>query len=72
MVANATDTANALVPLPLVDGPKLNPFDFKGAQNIEFLGSLGAGARSEVFKLKILGALYALKVVRVTCEARQL
>lgn len=72
MVANATNTADALVPLPLVDGPKLNPFDFKGVQNIEFLDSLGAGAHSEVFKVKILGELYALKVVRVTSELRQL
>ena len=72
MVANATDTANALVPLPLVDGPKLNPLDFKGVQNIEFLGSLGAGAHSEVFKVKILGGLYAVKEARVTCEGRQL
>ena len=53
-----------LEPLPLCDGPKLKPFDFQGPQEIEFLEVLGSGQHSIVFKVKILGQIYALKLVR--------
>lgn len=52
-----------LVPLPNIPGPKLKPFDFGGPQNIEFLDYLGEGRDVMVFKVKILGQVYALKVV---------
>jgi hypothetical protein len=52
-----------LVPLPLCDGPKLNPFDFQGPQKIDFLEHLGEGQHSHVFKVQILGQIYALKLV---------
>jgi hypothetical protein len=52
-----------LVPLPRCDGPKLEPFDFKGPQQIEFLEYLGDGLHSQVLKVKILGQIYALKLV---------
>lgn len=39
-----------LVPLPRCDGPKLEPFDFGGAQAIEFLGYIGEGLHAHVFK----------------------
>jgi predicted Ser/Thr protein kinase len=54
-----------LVPLPQVDGPKLAPFKSKdGQQNIEFLEYLGWGLHSHVFKVRIEGNYYALKLVR--------
>ncbi|CAG9949076.1 unnamed protein product [Clonostachys rosea f. rosea IK726] len=53
-----------LVPLPRCDGPKLEPFDFKGPQQIEFLEYLGDGLHSQVLKVKILGQIYALKLFR--------
>lgn len=52
-----------LEPLPRGDGPKLGPFDFKGPQSIEFLEYLGYGQHSHVFKVQILGTVYALKLV---------
>lgn len=55
-----------LRPLPDCDGPKLKPFDFRGPQNIEFLERIGDGLHSYVFKVKILGEVYALKLVRQT------
>ncbi|KAI5459080.1 kinetochore Sim4 complex subunit FTA2-domain-containing protein, partial [Mariannaea sp. PMI_226] len=58
------DSPADLVPLPLCDGPKLKPFDFKGPQKIEFIESLGQGSHSQVFKVKILGDIYALKLFR--------
>lgn len=57
------ESADDLVPLPLCDGPKLKPFDFQGPQQIEFLEFLGDGTHSYVFKVKILGEVYALKLV---------
>ncbi|KAF2969474.1 hypothetical protein GQX73_g4134 [Xylaria multiplex] len=53
-----------LVPLPKCDGPKLKPFDFQGPQNIEFIEYLGEGLHSHVFKVTILGQVYALKLFR--------
>ena len=52
-----------LVPLPNCDGPKLKPFNFHGPQKIEFLEYLGKGLHAHVFKIKILGRIYALKLV---------
>lgn len=53
-----------LVPLPLCDGPKLKAFDFQGGgQAIEFLDYLGQGSHAHVFKVQILGQVYALKLV---------
>ncbi|TPX15765.1 uncharacterized protein E0L32_000099 [Thyridium curvatum] len=51
-----------LVPLPLCEGPKLKPFDFKGPQDIEFIEELGSGQHSFVFKVRIRNKLYALKL----------
>ncbi|KAI0455163.1 kinetochore Sim4 complex subunit FTA2-domain-containing protein [Xylaria acuta] len=53
-----------LVPLPECDGPKLKPFNFQGPQKIEFLEHLGEGLHAHVFKVKILGQIYALKLFR--------
>ncbi|KAI1073595.1 kinetochore Sim4 complex subunit FTA2-domain-containing protein [Whalleya microplaca] len=53
-----------LVPLPKCDGPKLKPFNFQGPQKIEFLEHLGEGLHAHVFKVKILGQIYALKLFR--------
>lgn len=52
-----------LVPLPRCDGPKLEPFDFQGPQEIEFLEYLGEGAHSHVVKVRIRSEIYALKLV---------
>lgn len=57
-----------LVPLPECPGPKLKPFDFQGPQKIEFLGHIGEGSHAQVFKVRILGQIYALKVVSVTLK----
>lgn len=56
-------TAQETAGLPLGEGPKLNPFDFHGPQNIEFLEFLGRGTHSQVFKIKIQQKLFAIKVV---------
>ncbi|KAG6040296.1 hypothetical protein E4U41_000981 [Claviceps citrina] len=53
-----------LVPLPLCDGPKLKPFPFPAQQEMEFLEYLGEGAHSHVFKIRIMGQVYALKLFR--------
>ncbi|KAJ9130230.1 Kinetochore complex Sim4 subunit Fta2 [Pleurostoma richardsiae] len=53
-----------LVPLPRCDGPKLKPFDFQGTQTIEFLEHVGEGLHAHVFKVQILGQIYALKLFR--------
>ncbi|KAK9445254.1 hypothetical protein VB005_00362 [Metarhizium brunneum] len=58
------ESASDLVPLPCCDGPKLNAFDFQGPQKIEFLEYLGEGSHAHVFKIKILGQIYALKLFR--------
>ncbi|KAH6981826.1 kinetochore Sim4 complex subunit FTA2-domain-containing protein [Ilyonectria sp. MPI-CAGE-AT-0026] len=62
------DSPADLVPLPLCDGPKLKPFDFQGPQQIEFLEFLGEGLHSYVFKVKIMGTIYALKLFRFICH----
>jgi hypothetical protein len=54
-----------LVPLPQCDGPKLKAFDFQGPQQIEFLDYLGSGTHAIVFKVKIRGQIYALKLVSI-------
>src|SRR5438874_250828 len=57
-----------LVPLPRCDGPKLKPFDFQGAQTIEFLEHVGEGLHAHVFKVQIRGQIYALKLVGATMD----
>lgn len=57
-----------LVPLPRCDGPKLKPFDFQGAQRIEFLEYVGEGLHAHVFKVRIRGQIYALKLVCPTLD----
>lgn len=54
-----------LPPLPAHPGPSLRPFDFKDVKkaHIEFLEYIGHGAHSRVYKVRIDGKLYALKVV---------
>lgn len=53
-----------LVPLPQCEGPKLKPFDFGGPQRIDFLGLLGEGLHGIVFRVRMRGQLYALKLFR--------
>ncbi|KAI1387201.1 kinetochore Sim4 complex subunit FTA2-domain-containing protein [Hypoxylon trugodes] len=53
-----------LVPLPRWYGPKLEPFKFQGSQEIEFLELIGSGLHSSVFKVRIEGKIYALKMFR--------
>ena len=55
-------SSSDLVPLPLCEGPKLEPFDFQGPQKIDFLQHIGEGSHSHVFKVEILGQVYALKL----------
>ncbi|KAI8633147.1 kinetochore Sim4 complex subunit FTA2-domain-containing protein [Xylariaceae sp. FL1651] len=57
-------SAADLVPLPHCDGPKLGPFVFQGPQEMDFLEHLGEGTHAHVFKVKILGQIYALKLFR--------
>lgn len=50
--------------LPDVPGPKLYPFDAGGEPvEIEYLEELGDGLHSHVWKVRINGGLYALKIV---------
>lgn len=53
-------------PLPWCAGAKLAPFKFDETpdQDITILGHLGGGLHSEVFKARIQGKDFALKVVR--------
>lgn len=60
------DSAADLVPLPRCNGPKIKPFDFQGPQKIEFLEHIGEGVHAHVFKVKIKGQVYALKLVSET------
>ncbi|KAI8717424.1 hypothetical protein NCS52_00818300 [Fusarium sp. LHS14.1] len=48
-------SSSDLVPLPLCEGPKLEPFDFQGPQKIDFLQHIGEGSHSHVFKFKFVG-----------------
>lgn len=50
-------------PLPEVEGPRLPPFP--NHHTIEFLQYLGYGLTAHVFKARINGQIYALKVVRI-------
>ncbi|KAJ4213473.1 hypothetical protein NW759_010892 [Fusarium solani] len=49
------ESPSDLVPLPLCEGPKLEPFDFQGPQKIDFLQHIGEGSHSHVFKFKFVG-----------------
>lgn len=60
------------LPLPRVDGPKLEPYGGTAAADIDFIRYIGTGddADSEVWKVSINGQLYALKIVsadKVAC-----
>lgn len=57
------ESAADLLPLPRCDGPKLEPFQFHGPQKIEFLHYISEGLVSHVFKVRIEGEIYALKLV---------
>lgn len=57
-----------LVPLPKCEGPKLKAFDFRGRQRIGFLELLGEGSHGVVFKVRIRGKLYALKLYMFRSE----
>ncbi|KAH9998178.1 kinetochore Sim4 complex subunit FTA2-domain-containing protein [Xylariaceae sp. FL0662B] len=49
--------------LPLLPGPKLEPFRFKtNNSSIEFIEALGDGVDSTVWKVSIDGSIYALKI----------
>lgn len=51
--------------LPLVpdcEGPRLHPYNRKGTDEIEFIDEVGHGAHAHVFKVRIDGKIYALKV----------
>lgn len=63
MYPNWPESTADLGPLPECPGPKLGPFDFQGPQNIEFLEKAGEGLHAIVFKVRISGQIYALKVV---------
>lgn len=56
------------MPLPRCEGPKLPPFDFGGAQKIEFLEYIGEGLHAHVFKVAIYAQIYALKLFRFTYD----
>ncbi|KHN95789.1 uncharacterized protein MAM_06401 [Metarhizium album ARSEF 1941] len=58
------ESAADLVPLPRCDGPKLKAFPFPGPQKMEFLEYLGEGLHAHVFKIRISGQVYALKLFR--------
>ncbi|RSL55581.1 hypothetical protein CEP54_009279 [Fusarium duplospermum] len=49
------ESPSDLVPLPLCEGPKLEPFDFQGPQKIDFIQHIGEGSHSHVFKFKFVG-----------------
>ena len=53
-----------LVPLPMIEGPKLKPFDFGGPQQIEFLEYIASGLHGHVVKARIHGQEYVIKLVR--------
>lgn len=57
------EAAHSSLALPTVAGPKIEPFDFQGEQNLEVVKKLGTGCHSEVFQVKINGKDYALKLV---------
>lgn len=49
---------------PQVPGPKLSPFDTKGRPfKLKFLSHIGEGVHAHIWKVKINGELYALKIV---------
>lgn len=51
-------------PLPPCAGPQTLPFLDAVPPDIEFLDILGEGLHSYVFRVRIQGQLYALKMVR--------
>lgn len=51
-----------LPPVPDCEGPRLNPYNPKGTPEIEFIDEVGKGAHAHVFKVRIEGKVFALKV----------
>lgn len=51
------------VPLPECEGPRLQPYNAKHAPDIDFLEHIGQGVHAHVFKVKIDGKIFALKIV---------
>lgn len=49
--------------LPPVPGPKTGPFTTSGPVDFVFLQKLGGGADATVYKIKLQGRIYSLKVV---------
>ncbi len=58
-------TDMSLVPLPDMPGPRLAPFKDGEAGEVEFLAPLGSGLHGSVFKARIDGEIYALKLVSI-------
>lgn len=57
--------------LPEVPGPKLYPFDTGGEPlNLEFIEEIGKGLVSFVWKVRINGSEYALKIVSKSVSFR--
>lgn len=58
--------------LPRIPGPKLGPYQSPngntGRPQVKFLEELGQGAHSAVWKVKIDGKLFALKLVKDSRE----
>lgn len=56
------------LPLPRVPGPKLEPFQGTATADIEFIAFIGSNEDmdSKVWKVRIDGKIWALKVVSVT------
>lgn len=56
-------------PLPRREGPKLGPFEYKTANHeITFLKYIGGGLHGHIFKVKIEGTIYALKMANIVIE----
>ncbi|KAJ4412865.1 hypothetical protein N0V82_008716 [Gnomoniopsis sp. IMI 355080] len=51
-----------LPPLPDCEGPQLHPYQSSGTPEITFLEEIGVGAHGHVFKVRIEGKIFALKV----------
>lgn len=60
-------TPDKLLPMPTVEGPKLQPFDFGGKEDIDFLDPImideEGALTSFVVQASIGGRVYALKLV---------
>lgn len=70
MYPETPQSVAGLVPLPQGNGPKIKAFDFQGPQQIEFLDRLGSGIHSIVFRVKIRGQIYALKLASIPLHTK--